>query len=478
MILDEILKILKKESDQKAYTVNGKSYTYKELYKYVCNIYNFLLEKNPGKKPIIVQGYKEVYMKATFLACSFAGMTYVPIDENMPEDRKKNIARQINPELIIGKDISKDEIEKIMLKENKKDIDKIYMKPQDVYYIIFTSGSTGKPKGVEITYDNLDSCVNWLRDIVKIHNGVILNQANFAFDLSVADLYLSLISESEHYIIDNNSKFDFKEIYDNLEKSQANIMIATPSYLDLLLVDKRFCKTLLPNLNTILFCGEKLEKNTVNKIFERFENVEIINCYGPTECTFAVTSVRLDKNNIEDEISIGMPKKDTEIYIVDENLKNVSEGVSGEILIIGKSVGKGYVGNAKSNAFTKLDGKNAYLTGDIGYYRSGKLYCEGRKDNQIKYKGYRIELGDIENNLKKISYIENAVVLTKENKIGKVTNLFAYVILKDNINKNTYEVEKDIKKILPLYMCPKVKIVEAFPLNLNGKCDKRKLMEG
>ena len=163
-------------------------------------------------------------------------------------DLFKNIAEQINPGLIIGKDISKDEIEQIMLNKNEKDIDKIYMKPQDTYYIIFTSGSTGKPKGVEITYENLDSCVNWLRNIVKLKNGVVLNQANFSFDLSVADLYLSLITESEHYIIDNTSQFDFKNIYENLERSQANVMIATPSYLDLLLIDKQFNKTLLPKL--------------------------------------------------------------------------------------------------------------------------------------------------------------------------------------------------------------------------------------
>ena len=164
-------------------------------------------------------------------------------------------------------------------------------------------------------------------------------------------------------------------------------------------------------------------------------------------------------------------------YILLMKTQNVPEGISGEILITGKSVAKGYVGNTKSKAFINFNGKRAYLTGDVGFYKNGKLYCEGRKDNQIKYKGYRIELEDIENNLKKFKYIENVVVLTKENQIGKVINLFAYVILKDDINKDTYEVEKDIKKILPIYMCPKVKIVESFPLNLNGKCDKRRLME-
>lgn len=477
MILDEILEKLKKKSEQKAYTVNGVSYTYKELYKYVCNIYYFLLEKNPERKSIIVYGHKEVYMKATFLACSFAGMTYIPIDENTPSERTESIIEQIKPGLIIGKDTSKKEIEKIMLKDGVNDIDKIYMKPQDTYYIIFTSGSTGKPKGVEITYENLDSCVNWLRKIVKIKDGVILNQANFSFDLSVADLYLSLITESEHYIIDNTSQFDFKNIYDNLERSQANVMIATPSYLDLLLIDKQFNKTLLPKLNTILFCEEKLEKNTVSKIYERFENVEIINCYGPTECTFAVTSARIDRNNIKDDISIGIPKEDVEIYIVDENLKNVSEGTSGEILITGKNVAKGYTGNVNSNAFINFNEKRAYLTGNLGFYKNGMLYCEGRKDDQVKYKGYRIELGDIENNLKKMTYIENVVVVAKKNEKGKVINLCAYIILKDTIDKNIYEIEKDIQKILPQYMCLKVKIVKSFPLNMNGKCDKRKLME-
>lgn len=477
MILDEILKILKRQSNQKAYTVNGNSYTYKELYKYVCNIYNFLLKNNLEKKPVIVCGHKEIYMKATFLACSFAGITYVPIDENIPEDRQKSIIEQIKPGLIIGKDIKKDKIEQIMFGKKENDIHKIYMKPQDTYYIIFTSGSTGKPKGVKVTYGNLDSCVNWLKDIVKIQNGVILNQANFSFDLSVADLYLSLISESEQYIIDNNLQFDFKNIYDNLEKSQANVMIATPSYLDFLLIDKRFNRELLPNLHTILLCGEKLENNTVIKIFERVGNIEIINCYGPTECTFAVTSNKISKSEMEEEISIGNPKKDVEIYIVNENLKRMSENETGEILITGKSVAKGYVGNVNKDAFIKYDGKNGYLTGDLGYYKNGKLYYKGRKDNQIKYKGYRIELGDIEKNLQKNTYIENAVVVAKKNDKDKVSSLIAYVILKDNISKTIDEIEKEMKKILPLYMCPKIKIVESFPLNLNGKCDKRKLME-
>ena len=194
MILDDILKVMKQKSENKAYTINEKSYTYKELYKYVCNIYKFLLNENKEKKPVIVYGHKQIYIKATFIACSMAGMTYVPVDESMPEERVNQIINQIDSKIIIGKNVSKEKINEIMQNPNYEEIRKIYMKEDDIYYIIFTSGSTGVPKGVKVTYSNLNSCVNWLKTIIKGNTDVILNQANFSFDLSVADLYLSLVN--------------------------------------------------------------------------------------------------------------------------------------------------------------------------------------------------------------------------------------------------------------------------------------------
>ena len=336
MILDEILKILKEESDYKAYTVNNESYTYKELYKYVCNIYRFLLGNNKEKTPVVVYGAKEIYMKASFIACSMAGMTYVPINESMPKERVNQIINQVNPSISIGINISKEDILAIMEQDNQEDINRIYMNPTDVYYIIFTSGSTGVPKGVEVTYENLDSCINWLRSIVSIDKGVIINQANFSFDLSVADLYLSLVSQSEHYIINSDEVMNFGKVFQNLSESNANLMVVTPSFVDLLLLDKSFNSQLMPNLETIIFCGEKLLKSTVDKLYSRFENIKLINCYGPTECTFAVTSFEILKNIDEDEIPIGVPKKDVEIYLVDENGNEVKD--EGEIVITGTSV--------------------------------------------------------------------------------------------------------------------------------------------
>lgn len=483
MILDEILDVLKRENDDIAYIEKAISYTYNELYMFVSNIYSFLLLNNTERKPVIVYGNKQIYMKATFLACSYAGMTYVPIDISMPEERVKLIINQVNPYCIIGdfkskdcKSISSKEIEDIMKEKSYNNIKKIYMKPEDIYYIIFTSGSTGIPKGVKVTYKNLDSCVKWLKDITKIQKGVVLNQAIFSFDLSVADLYLSLISGSAHYILEDITAFNFSIIFEELKKSNATLAVMTPSFAELLLTDKSFNKELLPKLNTIIFCGEKLFNITVEKLYKRFKNIKIINSYGPTECTFAVTSIELTKDSVnENNIPVGRVKKGTDILILDNEKNIVGENEIGEILITGDSVAEGYLEEMEKNPFITYNGQRAYLTGDLGYIKNKILYCTGRMDNQIKFKGYRIELSDIEKNFYDLNYIDKVKVISKLSNKNTVIKLVAFIKLKNGTNKNTIEIKRDLGKKLPDYMIPNIKILEEFPLNNNGKTDINKL---
>lgn len=483
MILDEILDVLKRENGDIAYIEKNISYTYNELYMFVSNIYSFLLLNNTERKPVIVYGNKQIYMKATFLACSYAGMTYVPIDISMPEERVKLIINQVNPYCIIGdfkskdcKSISSKEIEDIMKEKSYNNIKKIYMKPEDIYYIIFTSGSTGIPKGVKVTYKNLDSCVKWLKDITKIQKGVVLNQAIFSFDLSVADLYLSLISGSAHYILEDITAFNFGTIFEELKKSNTTLAVMTPSFAELLLTDKSFNKELLPKLNTIIFCGEKLFNITVEKIYKRFKNIKIINSYGPTECTFAVTSIELTKDSVnENNIPVGRVKKGTDILILDNEKNVLEENEIGEILITGDSVAEGYLEAPEKNPFITYNGQRAYLTGDLGYVKNKILYCTGRMDNQIKFKGYRIELSDIEKNFYDLNYIDKVKVISKLSNKNTVIKLVAFIKLKNGINKNIMEIKRDLEKKLPNYMIPNIKILEEFPLNNNGKTDISKL---
>lgn len=271
---------------------------------------------------------------------------------------------------------------------------------------------------------------------------------------------------------------DFNKTFKQLSSSQANLMVATPSFVDLLLLDKSFGKELMPNLQTILFCGEKLLKSTISKLYSRFDNLQIINSYGPTECTFAVTSIDINKNILNCEnVPVGIPKKDVHIYIVDEHGQKLQDGKIGEILITGESVADGYVGEVQNNYFFEYNGEKAYLTGDLGYMNNGILYYKARKDKQIKFKGYRIELTDIEQNLQELDYIDKAVVINNVNTDNKVLNIIAFVSLKENESKNELEIIQDIRQKLPEYMCPKIKIIKDFPLNINGKCDEKRLLE-
>ena len=469
-MLNKILQNLKKYPDDECYQIKDKIYRNKDLYKYVCNIYNYLLENNEIKRPVVVKGHKQIYMIASFIACSMAGFTYVPIDEEIPKERANKIIMQVQPELIID-----ETIEKIMEKDNPKDIEKIYLKDEDIYYIIFTSGTTGEPKGVQITYRNLKSCMLWLEEICKIEQSVVLNQANFSFDLSVADLYLPLVTRSKHYILEKTTLRNYPELFKELGRSNAELMVVTPSFVDLLLIDKSFNKYLMPNLKKILFCGEKLGESTVSKLFERFENLEIINCYGPTECTFAVTCDKVKKG---EKISIGIPKKDVKVFVVDDNLQELEENEVGEILISGESVGSGYLKKElNKDVFIEFKSEKSYLTGDLGYKSNDKFYCLGRKDKQVKYKGYRVEISEIEAVLGKLEFIEKAVVVVEFDDDEKANKIIAFVKEKEECMKSSKEIKEKIKNYLPDYMIPVIRIVERFPLNVNGKIDERKLLE-
>jgi D-alanine--poly(phosphoribitol) ligase subunit 1 len=466
-MLNKILFNLENYPEDECYQIKDKIYKNKDLYKYVCNIYNYLIKNCNYQDKVIVYGHKEIYMVASFLACSFAGMTYIPIDISIPEERKYKIINQVKPTVIID-----NKIEQIMDNNTYKSITEIRLNNNDIYYIIFTSGSTGKPKGVQITYGNLQSCMKWLIKICNINKDIVLNQANYSFDLSVADLYLPLLTRSKHYILERETQKDFAKLFNELNNSNAGIAVMTPSFADLLMVDSSFNNKLMPNIKKILFCGERLTSNTVNKLNERFDNLQIINSYGPTECTFAVTSNIVKQN---EEISVGTPKDDVEIFIVNEKLEKLNEEEIGEILISGESVGLGYLNtNLNKNVFITFNNKQAYLTGDLGYIKNNKLYCIGRKDKQIKFKGYRIELLEIENVINNIDYVDKTVVtVTKQDDIVK--RIIAFVKLNDN-NHTIQDIKKLIEKELPNYMIPTIKIVDEIPLTENGKVNEKALL--
>ena len=469
-MLNRILNNLKEHPDDACYQIRDRIYYNRDLYGYVCRIRKYLLENCEKQDRIVVCGHKEIYMLASFLACAFAGMTYIPVDVSIPSERRENIIAQARPRLVIDAGITD-----VMENGDAEDFTDVRLGSGDVVYIIFTSGTTGEPKGVQITRSNLESCMNWLDGVCGISGGVVLNQANYSFDLSVADLYLPLITRSKHFIIERDTQKDFPLLFSELKRSGASLAVMTPSYADLLMTDRSFGGELMPELETILFCGEKLSEKTVARLYERFPGIRIINCYGPTECTFAVTGTTVRPG---EAITLGDPKPDVDLVIVKDGLAECAEGETGEILIAGASVGAGYLNAAlNENVFVDYNGKRAYLTGDLAYKKDGGFFYVGRKDRQIKYKGYRIELSEIEKVLNALDQVEKAVVTTVGNGDRGVRRIMAFVKLRDGAALDANGIKQYAQKRLPEYMVPVIRIVDTVPLNENGKFNEKAISE-
>jgi D-alanine--poly(phosphoribitol) ligase subunit 1 len=510
------------KSDAVAHVYRESTMAYKELEEKSNSLAAYLIEVyGEDKTPIIVYGHKEHNMLICFFACIKSGHAYIPIDSSTPMERVKDIIHISGSNFIFNisdKDIINDNI--IILNQTKivnifSDYlgivpqEKYRVNGEDIHYIIYTSGSTGKPKGVKITSNCLGSFINWASNFWDFFNGkhyIFMNQAPFSFDLSVMDLYLSLYTGSTLYSIDKEMISSLKQLFNYLKISNINIWVSTPSFAEMCLADSSFNYELLPYIKLMLFCGETLTNNCVSKLYERFNRVKIINLYGPTETTVAISAIEVDKNTCKNinPLPVGYVKNDCKVFIVSENTEKskdladilefddkkyliLPEGEKGEIVISGKSVSPGYFNNdevTKKVFLCKFDNKvetRYYRTGDEGFIKNDLLYYCGRIDFQVKLNGFRVELEDIESNLKGIEFIENALVLPVM-KDGKLYYLAAAVTLNRKFEEKDFQVglliKERLKRLLPEYMIPrKIIIKEKFPMTSNGKINRKLLME-
>ncbi|XRG78707.1 D-alanine--poly(phosphoribitol) ligase subunit DltA [Rossellomorea sp. GAMAL-10_SWC] len=484
--------------DTIAFQNSDYSLTYKTLKQQSDAIASWMIKNNFTKKPIIVYGHMQAEMISIFLGSVKAGCAYIPVDESIPFERLKNMITNSGATLLITpKDITLgfDSINIINFGELQKIIDSTNLvkpltdfnvKDDETFYIIYTSGSTGDPKGVQITEKNLCSFTNWILKDFNIHNGQrFLNQAPFSFDLSVMDLYPSLLSGGTLISVEKSLIERPKALFDYLMASDIEVWISTPSFIEMCMMNPNFRELLLPNLKTFLFCGEVLSNNSAKQILSRFPKAEIYNTYGPTEATVAVTFVQITEEVINQysPLPIGTPKDDTIIYIMDELGNPLPDGETGEIIIAGPSVSQGYLNNQLKTdaAYNQINGMRAYKTGDSGYFDNGLLFYKGRIDFQVKLHGYRIEIEDIENNIRRLPLVHSAVILP-EMKDGKCIDLHCLVVVKEHDFEKDYHLtrflKQELNKYMPTYMIPrKFSYLQSLPMTTNGKVDRKKLLE-
>lgn len=489
-IYDSIKNVADIDASRIAITTESSEMTYGDLWDSSEKLAVWLKNNIDNDRPLMVYGHKSPYMLVCFLACVKSGHAYCPVDVSMPKDRIQKIAEIIDNAVVLSTEplelegfdvITRDELEAI-IRQPQVSADKHWrVSGDETFYIIFTSGSTGTPKGVEVSEANLRNFLSWSAGLAKEYltreNSVFLNQAPFSFDLSVFDTYTSLATGGTLVCLDKKLISNAKDMFEFMKEHKPECWVSTPSFADMCLADRNFSEELIKDIKVFLFCGETLSKSTAAKLMERFPDAAIVNTYGPTESTVAVTSVEITRDIMDGEgaLPVGVCKPGTEVIV--EN---------GEIVILGNTVAKGYykdLEKTKGSFGLRTDSKGmtvkSYRTGDKGYYRDGMLYCEGRLDFQIKMHGYRIELGDIEENLMKIQGIEGAAVLPKYDE-GKIRHLVAFV--KAPTLEGGFKTSKCLKGMLkeslPSYMVPKQFIyLDELPITGNGKLDRKRLEE-
>lgn len=479
-----------------AYQSETEEFSYQTLSQWSDNLAQYLNKNAAAKTPIVVFGELEFEMIASFLGAAKSGHAYIPIESNTPLDRIQLILEVAQPAMVLSvlpwpKEIDADipvvsptELADIFATEHEKEALQTVM-DDETFYIIFTSGTTGVPKGVQISHKNLLSFVNWDLKDFGIESGMrFLSQAPYSFDLSVMSVYPALCSGGTLIPMEKTVINDFKKLFSFLPKLDLEVWISTPSFMDICLMEKTFDGEHVPSLKIFQFCGEELPRKTAEELLRRFPNAKVFNTYGPTEATVAMTQIEVTEEVLKkyDRVPIGYIKEDTEVLIYDED-QVAEKGASGEIIIKGPSVSKGYMNNPEKTAaaFFEIDGVPAYHTGDAGRLQDdGLLLYEGRIDFQVKLHGFRIELEDIDHHLEKVSYVKQATVVPKYHD-HKVQQLVAYVVANDNEFEKAYQLTKAVKEELAEgvmeYMIPqKFVYVDQLPLTANGKIDRKRLI--
>lgn len=447
-----------------AYICGEKRLTYAKLYEKAERIAAVL--KAQGGGAVAVLGNKEPEMIISILACIIARRAYVPLEDNLPQARIAAAIRQAECTLVLknGSTCPDCGVPCSSLAE----LEHATKKPADggaqneTAYIIFTSGSTGTPKGVPISYANLGNFTRWIcsdKVLSGFEHPVVLSPASFGFDLSVAGIYYALSAGGTIVTVSREEQKSFDGIFAALQKNSAEIAVLTPTFMKLCLLNVDFNEENFPKLRCCWFCGERLEKALCEKLLRRFPSLKIINAYGPTEATCAVCSAMITAETLA--AGEPLPVGDISSAACKIEIEN------GEIILSGTSVFGGYIGSAERTG-------GRFATGDLGEIRGGKLYCTGRADGRIKYKGYRIELDDIEANILAIDGVRACCAVAKRSKNGDTAYIKVFVSAEPTLGEETLRTA--LKSALPEYMIPKViEFLPQLPVNEHGKTDRRLL---
>lgn len=426
---------------------------------------------------------------ALMLATWDLGLAYVAMDTDWPDDRLDYISNNAAVSVVIGegqhpKWLNKDthwldvslSIDSTFPTDTSKKSTQV--KAEQPAYIIYTSGSTGKPKGVVVTQRNLIHYATAMSERLALSaTATMASLASNGADLGYTAIFGALLTGRCLRLLSEDLAKDADALADELANAPVDCLKIVPSHLNgLLLACER--SSLLP-AEVLITGGEALSPKLLELTWARKKSLRIFNHYGPTETTVGVIMSELKPSDIptggllsHTTLPLGSPLANVVTRIVDKEGHTVIDGLPGELEIAGPTVAKGYINTTKGQSFYQQGKIRWYKTGDQVKASNGLLYFIGRSDFQVKIRGYRVELAEIEQAIK--PYVNDISVIDYIDERDQC-QLAAYLVASET---QVNEAKKQLKKLLPNYMVPKRwLIIEALPLNSNGKVDRKKLLD-
>ena len=489
-VLDLFETQVQRYSDHTALIFEGQTLTYQALNERSNQLANYLIEKGVTVNALVgICIERSIDMIVGMMGILKAGAAYVPIDPIYPMDRIHYIIRDADLEVIISSrestgnlSLVEDVEEKLVLLDEHSDrisqcsLQKppIRAEDQDLMYVIYTSGSTGRPKGVLVEHR---SVVNLLQFQTKDFNFKsderVLQFFSYCFDASVDQIFLPLVNGAALVLISKEDILDEDQLQKVIRENNVTDFRTTPTYLNNLKgMD-------LSKLRRVTTGGEPCPAVLVEELRKK---VNYYNFYGPTEATVIATQYHYShaEEPLEGNLPIGKPISNAYVYVLNSYRQLVPIGVPGELYIGGICLSRGYLNKGKlngekyiENPFDKNVSPCLYKTGDIvKWHADGTLEFLERADSQIKIRGFRVELGEIQKQLNRYSEIQDSYVSVKGQSDSKY--LVAYYISEKEIP--LADLRRHASEKLPDYMIPSYFVhLEKFPLTLNGKIDTRAL---
>ena len=468
-----------------------------------------LIELGVREKDVVcISGVKQMETFVCILACLKIGAIYSVLDNKSPVERLNKIIETCHPKVLFAEasltDSSSEIVNQLSIAVINNDTEAIQGKIDllestnldlthkitagNPAYIMFTSGSTGFPKGALMTHGNVLNLISWSKNTFGFSPGEILTNVNpLCFDNSVFDLYSALFSGACLVPFTKKVVGSPRLLLDRINELRCTSWFSVPSLLIYLDIMKMFKPENMKHIRRFIFGGEGYPKTKLKNLFDMYsERADIFNVYGPTECTCICSNYKVTSSDFED--LNGLPPlgdmiENFSYLILTEENKEATPDEIGELSLLGPNVGKGYYNDKKrtrdsfvQNPLNDRYDEIMYETGDLVKYSAddGKIHFVGRKDNQIKHMGYRIELDEIELALNRLSSVSQAAVI--HGRINGISQIVAVISPAEEFEPDEKIITSGLKEIIPDYMIPtKIHFQDILPKNPNGKVDRRYL---